>query len=148
MAGTSGSTITVYVDGSCDNRDGTGGWAFVVDDEHETTASGYVSESTSNRMELYAPILALLKLYLWYGPSKILVRSDSRYVVLGITRPDRARNKNLDLWNELEDAIQLHDKVKWKWVRGHAGNKQHNLADKLANQARKHSNGNSDGRHL
>jgi ribonuclease HI len=41
--------------------------------------------------------------------------------------------KNQDLWQALDDNIQQHQ-VAWHWVKGHAGHKENEIADTLANK--------------
>ena len=41
--------------------------------------------------------------------------------------------KNKDLWIELDQAVSMHN-VNWKWVKGHSGHKQNEIADQLANK--------------
>lgn len=40
--------------------------------------------------------------------------------------------KNLELRQELDQDLHLFD-IKWKWVKGHAGNTYNEMADRLAN---------------
>jgi ribonuclease HI len=42
--------------------------------------------------------------------------------------------KNIDLWQALDREIARH-KIRWHWVRGHAGNVGNERADQLANEA-------------
>ena len=39
--------------------------------------------------------------------------------------------KNADLWLRL-DAAQARHKMKWAWIKGHAGHEQNERADELA----------------
>ena len=41
--------------------------------------------------------------------------------------------KNKELWIELDKQISQH-KIKWHWVKGHAGNKYNEKADLLARE--------------
>jgi ribonuclease HI len=41
--------------------------------------------------------------------------------------------KNQDLWRALDDAVQRH-RIKWNWVKGHAGVDGNEAADALANR--------------
>tara|TARA_A200000113_G_scaffold152801_1_gene137698 strand:+ start:276 stop:452 length:177 start_codon:yes stop_codon:yes gene_type:complete len=41
--------------------------------------------------------------------------------------------KNKDLWIELDNYVSIHD-VKWRWVKGHSGHEQNEIADQLANK--------------
>ena len=40
--------------------------------------------------------------------------------------------KNKDLWLALDEAISKHQ-IRWKWVKGHAGDPGNEKADELAN---------------
>ena len=46
---------------------------------------------------------------------------------------DRKPVKNADLWREL-DVLAARHKVRWHWVRGHAGHDGNVRADALANR--------------
>lgn len=41
--------------------------------------------------------------------------------------------KNADLW-QLLDAEAVKHKINWHWVKGHAGHRENEIADDLANQ--------------
>ena len=46
--------------------------------------------------------------------------------------------KNLDLWKQLDKLVNFHTILKWKWVKGHSGNKYNDEVDILArNEAEK-----------
>ena len=99
-------------------------------------------ETTNNRMELKAAIEALNALN---GPSRVVLHTDSKYVMDGIREwlPNwKARGwktaakkpvKNKDLWQALDAAAGRHE-ITWKWVRGHTGNAGNEEADALANR--------------
>ena len=136
---------TIYTDGACSGNPGPGGWGAVIFDEREkqNNISGKVKDTTNNRMELTAPIMALKKIK---SKSHITIFTDSTYVKNGITEwikkwekngwknSKKKPVKNKDLWIKLE-SLCLKNKVSWKWVKGHSTNKYNNLADKLATQA-------------
>jgi len=44
---------------------------------------------------------------------------------------DRKPVRNVDLWQRL-DALLAHHRVRWHWVRGHAGDVRNERADRLA----------------
>jgi ribonuclease HI len=46
---------------------------------------------------------------------------------------DKKPVKNVDLWKELDSAMAPH-RVRWHWVRGHAGNSLNERADELARE--------------
>ena len=93
-------------------------------------------------MELTAAIKALNALK---GPRKVLLHTDSTYVMNGINdwlprwkvrgwkTAAKKPVKNQDLWQALDEAIALHE-IEWKWVRGHSGVPGNEEADALANQ--------------
>ena len=136
---------TVYTDGACSGNPGPGGWGAVIFDERERqmNISGKVKDTTNNRMELMAPIMALKKIK---SKSDIVIFTDSIYVKNGITEwikkwekngwksSNKKAVKNKDLWIKLNDLCQKN-KVLWKWVKGHSNNKYNNLADELATEA-------------
>jgi ribonuclease HI len=109
----------------------------------ERTLKGAEAETTNNRMELTAAIVALETLS---RPCAVALTTDSQYVKQGVTQWIHAwkrRNwrtadgkpvKNQDLWERLEAAAAGHD-VEWHWVRGHTGHPENELADQLANEA-------------
>lgn len=132
--------LLVYTDGSYGRPGGPGGWAWVAvgSDEEYDSDSGFVPPpTTNNRMEFQAQIEALQTLHGKYGPCVIQVVTDSAYIEMGATYTSRARNANVDLWQELEESASLHEHVEWRHVRGHVGVKYNELADVLAVTARK-----------
>ena len=132
----------VYTDGACSGNPGKGGWAAIIldSDLNQSNISGNESNTTNNRMELLAAIMALKKIK---KKSDITIFTDSKYVKDGITdwikkwklnswkSSNKKPVKNKDLWIKLDNSCLKH-KVIWKWVKAHAGNKYNNLADKLA----------------
>ena len=135
----------IYTDGACSGNPGPGGWGAVIfaEKEKQNNISGKVKETTNNRMELMAPIMALKKIK---PKSDITIFTDSTYVKNGITEwikkwekngwksSNRKPVKNKDLWIKLNDLCQKN-KVIWKWIKGHSNNKYNILADELATQA-------------
>ena len=82
-------------------------------------------------MEIMAAIEALRAL----DPGvPVIVRSDSQYLVRTMNDGWR-RTKNLDLWQELDREVARHGKVRFEWVRGHAGDALNEEADALAREA-------------
>lgn len=135
--------VTIYTDGACDPNPGPGGWAALLrSGDHQKEISGSDPNTTNNRMELTAAIRALQALK---RPSQINFYTDSEYLRRGITewlpgwRQRNWRRKggalaNVDLWQTLDALLQPH-KIRWHWVRGHAGNPDNELVDRLARQA-------------
>ena len=133
--------LKIYTDGACSGNPGKGGWAAIIlDDSNQSSISGGESNTTHNRMELMAPIMALKKVR---KKSEITIFTDSKYVKDGITdwikkwkvnnwkSSNKKPVKNKDLWIKLDNVCLKH-KVTWKWVKAHADNKYNNLVDELA----------------
>lgn len=138
--------VRVYTDGGCDRKaGGAGAWAFVIETPGEPTyeACGSAMDSTNNKMELTAVIKALEAVP--FG-SKVVVTSDSEYVIKGITQWVKgwvsngwknAKGEpvaNQDLWKPLLQLYQMHD-VSFEWVKGHAGHPQNERCDQLCTAA-------------
>lgn len=135
------TTVHVFTDGACSGNPGPGGWgALIRAGAHEKELSGGDPHTTNNRMELTAAIRALQALS---RPCKVVLHTDSQYVVKGITEwlPGwkrrgwkNSQNKpveNKELWEELDAATKPH-KIDWVWVKGHAGHAENERVDKLA----------------
>ncbi|MFN0262624.1 ribonuclease HI [Tepidamorphus sp. 3E244] len=135
--------VSVYTDGACSGNPGPGGWgALLVYNGTEKELCGGEAETTNNRMELTAAIMALEAMK---RPVTVDLFTDSSYVRNGITQwlrgwkargwktADKKPVKNVDLWQRLEEAIHRHD-VDWHWVKGHAGHPENERADQLANE--------------
>lgn len=136
--------IEIFTDGACLGNPGPGGWAAILrNDGIEKEITGGERATTNNRMELMAAIRALEALK---TRSKIILHTDSRYVMDGITQwlprwktngwktSDKKPVKNGDLWRELETQAARHD-IEWRWVRSHSGHDENERVDKLARGA-------------
>ena len=139
----SDDVVEIYSDGSCLGNPGPGGWGALLRWRgHERELSGSQAETTNNRMELTAAIEALNALK---KPSKVILTTDSRYVMDGIQKwlAGWKRNgwktaakkpvKNVELWQRLDAAIAPHQ-ADWQWVKGHAGHTENERCDQLASQ--------------
>ena len=137
--------ITIYTDGGCSGNPGPGGWAYVIlQDNKEIMRSGPEKETTNNRMELTAVIMALSDLKAKTGvlSDPVEVHTDSQYVQKGISQwiinwkkngwktAAKKPVKNKDLWQQL-DLLNSDFTIQWKWVKGHAGNKYNEICDEL-----------------
>jgi ribonuclease HI len=133
--------IVIYTDGACSGNPGKGGWgAILMFKEHEKKISGGLKETTNNQMEIRAVIEALKSIK---KPSEIIINTDSKYVMDGITKwingwkkngwrtAERKPVKNSELWQELDEEVGKH-RIEWRWVKGHSGNKYNDIADELA----------------
>jgi ribonuclease HI len=133
--------VVIYTDGACSRNPGPGGWGVVLR-WNGTMKELHGSDplTTNNRMELMAAIQALEALN---RPSRVLLYTDSTYLLNGITKwvagwqrngwrtSARKPVKNEDLWRRLVAAINGHE-VSWLWVKGHAGDEGNERADALA----------------
>ncbi len=139
--------VTIYTDGGCLGNPGPGGYgAVLLYGPHRKELSDGFKRTTNNRMELLACIKALEALK---EPCKVTLYSDSKYVVDGISqgwarrwrRNNWIRNRktgakaiNADLWQRLLELTEKHE-VEIRWVKGHAGNRENEVCDQLANRA-------------
>jgi ribonuclease HI len=143
--------IEIFTDGACLGNPGPGGWAAILRfDGKEKEITGSERATTNNRMELMAAIRALEAVKI---KSKIILHTDSRYVMDGITiwmarwktngwkTADKKPVKNADLWRELETQAQRHE-IDWRWVRGHSGHDENERVDQLARAAIPSAKGN------
>ena len=137
------SHVQIFTDGACRGNPGPGGWgALLRFGGEEKTLFGGEQDTTNNRMELTAVIEALGALK---RPCDVTLTSDSTYVLKGIQEwmPNWKKRgwktaskkpvKNVDLWKKLDVLIVEH-KIDWRWVKGHSGHPENELADQLANQ--------------
>ena len=137
-------TVAIYTDGSCLGNPGPGGWgAILVYGDVEKEMSGGEDNTTNNRMELLAAIMALEALK---RPVAVTLTSDSSYLKDGITKWIHGWKKNgwktaakkpvanQDLWQRLDEAIAPHQ-INWQWVKGHAGHPMNERCDDLARLA-------------
>lgn len=136
--------VKIFTDGACRGNPGIGGWGAVLYyDQHEKQIYGAAAETTNNRMELTAAIAALAALK---RSCTVVLTTDSNYVKKGMTEwladwkkrgwktASKKPVKNEDLWKRLDQEVARHQ-VKWEWIKGHAGHKENELADQLANKA-------------
>lgn len=133
--------IHIYTDGAAKGNPGPGGFGVVMlAGPHRKEISQGFRLTTNNRMELLSVIVALEMLK--KEGSEVTVFSDSKYVVdaiekgwlTGWQRVGFKGKKNIDLWQRFLKVYPKH-KVRFKWVKGHADNKENNRCDELAVEA-------------
>ncbi|ELR70414.1 Ribonuclease HI [Fulvivirga imtechensis AK7] len=137
--------ITIYTDGAAKGNPGPGGYGVVLMAKvngkplRKELSEGF-RKTTNNRMELLAVIKGLEALK--RAGTAVTIYSDSKYVVDAVEKgwiwgwqKKGFKNKaNVDLWQRFIPLYQKH-KVKFIWVRGHAGNIENERCDVLAVQA-------------
>lgn len=136
--------LTIFTDGACLGNPGPGGWgAILVDGAHRRELSGYEPATTNNRMEIMAALAALRAVP---DGAEVDLHTDSQYLRNGMNdwlarwkrngwrTADKKPVKNEDLWRALDAEAQRH-RVRWHWVRGHAGHPENERCDALANAA-------------
>ena len=135
-------SVVLYTDGACSGNPGPGGWGAILRyGPHEKAISGGEAETTNNRRELTAAIMALQALN---EPCAVELYTDSRYLAdalekgwvynwrrNGWRKPDKKPALNVDLWEQLLALLERHE-VRLHWVRGHADNEFNNRCDKMA----------------
>lgn len=140
----SANGAVVFCDGACIGNPGVGGYGAIVrlPGEPDLEVSGGTQKTTNNQMELTAAIVGI-RHAIERGASRILVQSDSEYLIKGATEwvsgwqhngwLTRAKEpvKNRELWEEIA-ALGNGRQVDWSWTKGHAGNAENERCDQLA----------------
>lgn len=135
--------MIIYTDGACSGNPGPGGFGVVVldDDENLITYHSERSDNTTNNRE---ELKAILWSFLRFGDKSPVVYSDSAYAVNTLTswmfnwakngwiKSDNKTPENLDLIKPFFEYWQKGYKINLQKVKGHAGNKWNEFADKLA----------------
>ena len=134
--------VTIFTDGACSGNPGPGGWGAILRyKQTERELSGGEKDTTNNRMELTAAIMALSALK---EPCKVTLTSDSKYLIDGITKgwakgwrakgwkkSDGKPALNPDLWQKLLELTETHD-VSFVWIKGHNEHPENERCDQLA----------------
>jgi len=142
--------VTLYTDGGCINNPGPGGFGVVLlYNSYRKELSGGFRRTTNNRMEILAAITGLEALK---EPCRVTLYSDSQYLVNAIEkgwarrwqangwmRNKKEKAVNPDLWERLLELCKIH-KVRFEWLRGHAGHDENERCDELATAAARASN--------
>ena len=133
--------IAIYTDGASKGNPGPGGYGVVLKFKgHRKELSEGFRLTTNNRMELLAVIRGLEALK--KDGMEVTIYSDSKYVVdsvekgwiWGWLKKGFIKKKNEDLWRAFIPLYRKH-KVKFRWVKGHAGNPENERCDQLAVQS-------------
>jgi len=137
--------VEIFTDGACSGNPGPGGFGVILRfNGTEKELSGGFRNTTNNRMELMGAIAGLEALK---EPCEVTLTTDSQYLVNAIekgwARKWKAngwmRNRkeealNSDLWERLLKVMENH-RVRFQWIRGHAGHEENERCDRLAVKA-------------
>lgn len=138
--------VTIYTDGSSRGNPGPGGFGTVLlSGNYRKEISGGYRKTTNNRMELLAVIAGLEALK--KSGMEVTIYSDSKYVVdsvekgwlWGWVKKGFKGKQNADLWKRFIPVYKLQ-KVKFQWVKGHAGIPENERCDQLAVEAAEQPN--------
>ena len=128
--------VIAFTDGSSLGNPGPGGFgAVIIADDTVTELGGREKHTTNNRMELVAAIEALKFPSDARGQmSKVIIYTDSSYVINGITKWAQGWEQNgwktkmkqdvlnRDLWEELlSQTRKIKSEIDWIYVPGHSG---------------------------
>ncbi|MGI6711323.1 MAG: ribonuclease HI [Bacillota bacterium] len=136
--------IIIYTDGACSGNPGPGGWgAVLIYQGHKKEISGFADQTTNQRMELTAAVMALKQLK---EPCRVKLYSDSAYLINAFQQhwlKNWQRNgwknfrkepvENQDLWKKILELESMHQ-VQWIKVKGHGDNVLNNRCDQLARE--------------
>ncbi len=147
--------VIIYTDGGASPNPGLGGWGAVLilpsidgSDNPIKTREIYGAErdTTNNRMELTAAIMALKALRY---PCLVELYTDSMYLrnafekrwlanwqKNGWQTSSKQPVLNKDLWLELLELAKTH-RISWHWTKGHSDNVYNNTCDALVQRAKK-----------
>ena len=141
--------IKIYTDGACKGNPGNGGWgAVIILNDVVKEIKGYCKNTTNNKMELLASIMALRTIG---SAEDIEIYTDSMYLKNGITNwihnwkknnwlnSSKKIIKNKELWEEIDKFNNIYN-ISWIWVKAHNGDFYNERADELANIAIKEMN--------
>jgi ribonuclease HI len=130
--------VEIFTDGACSGNPGKGGYGVVLKfNQHRKELSEGYQLTTNNRMELLAVIVGLEALKI--DNQDVTIWSDSKYVVDSVEKgwlwswikKDFKDKANPDLWQRYIPLHRKH-KVKFRWIKGHAGHPENEHCDKLA----------------
>ncbi len=141
------NAIHIFTDGACSGNPGPGGWGCVmVSGSYKKAFAGSDPNTTNNRMELQAVLEGLRRLKDQKKGKKIIIYSDSAYLINGFTQgwvskwvkndwyKDAKKTQpvlNQVLWEELWMYANQFP-LEWVKVKGHSDHLLNNLCDKMA----------------
>jgi ribonuclease HI len=134
--------VSIYTDGACSGNPGPGGWgAVLLWKKEERRLHGGEENTTNNRMELKAAIMALEALK---RPCRVMLYSDSAYMINAFTKGWLAKwqvngwstagkkpVENRELWERLLELAHIHQ-ITWHKVKGHSDDVYNAICDDMA----------------
>lgn len=133
--------IHLYTDGASKGNPGPAGYGVILKcGNHIKKISEGFAEATNNQMELLAVIVGLEAIK--RENAEVIVYSDSTYVVKAVNegwvfnweRKGFDKKANPDLWRRFLEVYRKH-RVRFVWVKGHAGHPENEECDALAVRA-------------
>lgn len=152
--------VTIWTDGSNDRAGHGGAAAVCIAQNGKMHIETYcqMTGATNQMMELMGAIIGLKRCWwnvdleasaLKRSRKRVLIYSDSAYLTNcfiqgwipnwrrnGWRKSDSAIVKNRELWETLEALVLMYKEVTFVLIKGHAGNKNNELADHHAGLAR------------
>lgn len=123
--------VRLWVDGCAVPNPGRASCGVVMEHDGKRTETSFdLGHGTNNTAELQA-----IEMGLSLVPSPSLtveVISDSQYA-LGVISGEYKAKANLEIVERIKSMVRGMN-VSFRWVKGHAGNRNNNRADELANQ--------------
>ncbi len=128
--------ISLYVYGNYKISEEKGSWAYkIFSYEKSIERTGSVANTTSNRMELTAAIIALQEIISssWYYNQRIIVYANNQYLSAGMEKwienwensgwkkHSNKQVENTDLWYKLLE-YDMKMKISWRYLK--KGNKK------------------------
>ena len=129
----------IFTDGAYSSSRNKGGIGVVVlrDEEYVFKYSKGFKDTTNNRMEMMAVMVALQAIK---NPiHSLTIYSDSMYVI-GCATLGWKRKKNVELWIKFDECFKkaqalVETPIVFEHVKGHADNVYNNLCDEIAVRA-------------
>jgi len=142
----------IFTDGASRGNPGPGGWSAVLVLQNQNGADkvvelgGREDHTTNNRMELTAAMESLAEISNYQlSNSKIIIYTDSSYLINGITKWIFSWEKrnwitknnepvlNKDLWERILE-LSKNKRIEWKYVGGHSGIAGNERVDEIATE--------------
>jgi ribonuclease HI len=136
--------IIIFCDGASKGNPGPGGWGAVVAiDGKVSELGGFDKHTTNNKMELTGALEALTFVDKNKTEADLVINTDSKYVINGMTAwifgwqkngwktKSKEDVSNRDLWEKLA-LVATDKKIKWNYIGGHIGVAGNERCDEIA----------------